>query len=529
MGRIAEQAEWYRRKKPILTEMTDKRNAFLDAVAARGFTTVPGFLIDSVTNLELSTKQALSELSYEITAAAVERDLAQQGVDYDVAFKNAMTAWELDKAALLDALTRELAVAKTARENREEVLAALAVEVSLRQVALINAKTSIDIESEELKKKIAESEGLPMEKEVRLAQERLTTAQKKLEIIPHLQALITAEEELIAAEESNAAYSQDLIDDRLAQIPIKEDLFNLKEHMITARDALTNHLLSAAEKKNTLAEARLNYETDARRKITPANNLVTAIRQLNAAMQVYINKRGELVDPYRERATKLSNLIGPTDEYTAELLNTIPFIEELAKKRQGLISPGIAKAEALRQLIPPLLRKAEKSIEHAQTLQSRVAVEEAIKELSYDFESLKKVGIDADLEVMNKRLIEGDTQKALVAAEVELRRIESMNQAMLLDGESSNTIEYLTEKRIAQTLVVDKEKEAASAQIDKNYEAAVIRMKSRYDSVKTTVEARAGTNGSIEKIGRYNADEREETAEIAAAANITSSLIHQIS
>ena len=528
MGELIERSEWYRGKEPILEEMTVQRRTFLGATAARGFNEIPGLLIEGLTDLELKIKKALSSLNYDIAAKAIERELAQQGIDYDLAYKNAAILWEVEKAGLLDTLTRELADMQKLRDDREQFLAGLAVELGLRQIALINAKTIIEVESEEIKKEIVLYQGLAMPYEVTLAQQRLATAQKKMEIIPHLQALITAEENLIAAEEINMAHSQDLINARVDQIPIKEDLIGLKDYLVAAKDALTSPLLSVADKKKLLAEARLDYETKAQNKIAPTNNLVTAMADLNTAMQLYINKRGELVDPYLARATKLSELIAPTNAYAEELLKTIPYIIELANKQQELIAPSMAKAAALRTLVTPLLDKAAKSLAYAQTLTAKVDIERVIKEISYDLEALRRVGIDADIEVMNKRLEEDDYQKALIEADVILKTLETNHRAILLDLEASDDIDYATVKETGQTEVVAKEKEAATLQVDTNYAVAGIKMVTKDESVRTTTDARAGFDGSIEKIGRLNANEREKTAEIAANAKITSTLIHQI-
>jgi len=156
-------------------------------------------------------------------------------------------------------------------------------------------------------------------------------------------------------------------------------------------------------------------------------------------------------------------------------------------------------------------------------------IEQDIKNIAKDIENLKKDGIDADLEVLQKRLSEGDYQKALLEANVILNTLSENNKADLMALKATQTIEYVTEKEEGQTAVVVKEKEAATGQVDSHYEVAQIRMDTRLDSTRTTTGARSGTNGSIERIGRLRASERKQTADIAAAAKITSTLIHQIS
>ena len=529
MSELAERSEWYRGKEPIIEEYVGQRSGFLAATAARGFPNVPGVLIKGLNALEMQTKKALSTLNYEITAQAIERDLAQSGLDYTLAYKGSTTLWEIEKATLLDTLTRELADCQKVREDQEHVLANLAIEVGLRQVALINAKAVLEVESEELKKQIVETQERSLPYETQLAQEKLATAQRKLLIIPHLQALIDAEESLIAEEEANAALTESLINARVDQIPIKEGLIGLKGYLITAKDALTAPLLSVADKKLALADARHTYEEQAQGKIAPSNTLATTMGQLNAALQVYINKRGELVDPYMERATKMAELINPSDEYAKALLETIPYIQALALERQRLIAPGLAKAEALRSLLSPLISKAEKTLEYAGSLERQAETEVEIKEIAESIEGLRRDGVDADIAVMSEKLKEGDFQKALVEANVILKQLSENNRADLLDQEAKNTIEYATAKETEQSSVLEIEKKASRDQLDSKTTVSKTKIASRYDSVRTTVGARAGVGGSIRSIASIHGSEREATAKIAAAAKITSNLVHQLS
>jgi len=528
MGERAERAIWYRGKDPIMEEFSFQRRLLIDEVASR-VNQPPGYLVDAITSMEIKTKRALSDLNYKIVAEAVEREMARQGLDYDLNYKKAVILWEIEKAGLLNDLTRELSDAKAAREDRESVLADLAIEVSLRQVGLINAKALIENELEGLRKEIIEAQGRSLPKEVELAQAKLATAQRKLAIIPHLQALIAAEEEQILVEEANIPLTEELINKRLAQIPIKEELADIKKLLVVARDAFTQPKLEIAEKKKLLAQARLEYETRAADKVGPALAMIASLERMNAALQVYINKKGELVDPYLERATKLSDLIEPRTEYAQALAATVPYIRGLALKRQELIAPSLAKAAAIRSLISPLLAKAGEALAYALSLKDMAQIEEETREIHLVIEELKREGIDADLAVMEKRLEEGDFQKALVEADVILKRLQAENRAYLIELDAINSAEYLQLKEAGQTNVVTLEMEAATKEVDTRFDVAGIRVDSRIDSVRTTTRARAGHEGSIEKIARLQADAREKTAEANAAAKITSTLIHQLS
>jgi len=529
MGSVAERTEFYKGKAPLVEDFSKQRQGLLGNVAARNFTAVPGQLIGAATELELKLKQALSSLNYDVTAKAIERELTQAGIDYSQSYKESLIQWEIEKAILLDDLTHELADSQKARDDKEQVLAALAVEVSLRQVVIINAKTALELESEGYKQEIEESQGLPLPYEVQLAKEKLATAQKKLAIIPHLQALIDAEESLVVAEETNAGLTESLIIARLDLIPTKEGLADLKQLLIEEKNAFTDPLLSIADKKSALADARLAYETLAAGKIVASNNLAADIGALNAALEAYAIKKEEFVVPELEKAAKMEEMIIPSQAYAAALLETIPCIEDLASARQGLIIPGLARATALGLLINPLLAKAQKTLDYAESMENQSGIELEIKEIAKEIELLKKDGVDADLDVMKKRLEEGDYDKALVEENIILKGLVENNRASLINQDALDTVAYTTVKEDGQVEIVAIEKEAIQTQVDTRAAVSRTKMSARYDSVKTTVGARAGNDGSIEDIASVQAYERKKTAKIAATAKITSKLIHQIS
>jgi hypothetical protein len=669
MSELAERSDWYRGKEPIFDEMTENRNAMLSGTAARGFNAIPGYLIGGMTTLEVKTKKALSNLNYEVVARAVEREMVQQGINYNLAHKNSVIEWEIDKAQLMDALTRELAEARRVREQENFALASLAIEVGLRQVALINAKRILDLEAEDIKKEIADLEGRTSTKELELARAKLATAERKMAIIPYLQKIITAEEDLLVSESANTVLLQELleleeinighkkavlteqekslphkqaiidgeeaeiplkksllgvekanqthketlmaavgthkeaqktliaaeaynisyqqailevkdstiekkdglmvveelntdkrkqlaeksmeslpvreqlikleewnqgfrdalINARFAQIPIKEDVLGLKDHLLSLKKALIAPAITIAERKKALADARLEYETKAKEKIATVNELVTAMAELNAAMKIQIDKQGSLVDPYLQKAAKLSELIALTHAYTDELTRTVPHIQALAIEKMTLIDPALAKAGALRTLIAPMVSKATGELEYARKIEANVTVEREIKYLAKSMEELNKTAFDAEMAVMEKRLAEGDLQKQLIDVDLALRRLESANRSLLINEDAQDTSEYLTVKEIAQTAVIEKEKEAVTSQVDSSYAVAIKRLEASLESVKTNVDAVAGREGSIEEISKINRDARVATAEASAAAQITSSLIHQIS
>ena len=524
----AEQAQWNMGKAPIMEEFIESSRQALSITASR-VQKPPGYLVKALTNLEIQAKVKLLNLNMKIISDAIERELAQAEINYDLEYKEATIAWEIEKAGLYDDLQRELADASKSRKDSDIALANLAIEVGLRQVALMNAKNLLEDQKEEIRKQIEETSGLSNSKEIALAQAQLATAQRKLDIIPHLEALITAQEAVLVAEQANIPLTQELIDTRLAQIPLKEEIADIKSLLISAKDALTAPLLTVSEKKQALAAANLAYSTRFADKIGPTANLATALETVNTALSVYISKRGELVDPYLERATKLSDLIDPKTEYAQAVADTLPYIVELAEKKRELIAPSIAKATALRTLITPMINRANADLAYSQTVKETVDIEKQIKDIEYALEQLRKTQTDSDLEVLAKRLESGDYEMALVDVDVVLKKLEAQNSLALTQQGTINTAEYSALKQTGQTQIIADEMLASTTGIDTKYEVSHIQNESSLKSTKTNISAQAGTSGSIEKTSQLQASARKKTAKINASAEITSKLIHQIS
>lgn len=208
-------------KGPILTEYLRTRKKLGDAVAGRGFSFEPGFMYDAQNDLEIDVKSQLSALNYQLLEQAIAQELKQSGLDYDLAFKNAMIAWEADKQALISAWDQELALAKKAVSDDEELLNILAIEVGRRAIDLMEAKTAIELEMEGYRKTLEELDGTTWEYEVQLAEAKIITARKKLEVIPYLEQLI-AIERIILGKEQDLVVKEQEIAESASQIIAKE-------------------------------------------------------------------------------------------------------------------------------------------------------------------------------------------------------------------------------------------------------------------------------------------------------------------
>jgi hypothetical protein len=208
---LREQSQFRKGKGPIIAKYADEHTKLFSAVAGRGFLRLPGYAYDVENGIELSAKMLLSELNLKILGETIDRELKQTGIAYDLTYKTALVQWELDKQILLNAWEVEYSGIKKISAQEEEVLNQLEIEVSKRGTYLIEQKTIIELDAEALKTQLAVLDGTTAPYEVQLANAKLLTAQKKLEIIPILQAIVAKEEELLEAERGKAAAYTELM------------------------------------------------------------------------------------------------------------------------------------------------------------------------------------------------------------------------------------------------------------------------------------------------------------------------------
>jgi hypothetical protein len=180
MSEAAENNQYYKSKQPIVEEYSSQHRTLLSTVASRSFCKAPGYLMEASLMLEETGKNKLSALNYTITAEAIERELKQTGHDYSQAYKAARIAFELEKQTLLTALQQEFANLDAAQSLAEEELNRLFVELDIRRIILITTKTTIELQMEDLKRQLAETDRLTFYNEEALVNAQVVTANKKL-------------------------------------------------------------------------------------------------------------------------------------------------------------------------------------------------------------------------------------------------------------------------------------------------------------------------------------------------------------
>jgi len=313
---LREQAQYRKGKTPIVRQYIADHSKLMDEIAGRGFSKCPGYAYDLENNLEIAAKLGLSDLNYKIISETIERELKQQGITYDLAYKTAAIAWEVEKQSLMAAWDEELANIKQGMAEEEEDKARLELEVKERESILITGKTAIEIERETYRLQLVNLEDDTAAYEVSLANAKLLTAQKKLELIPILQEICTKETELLGKETEKATALTSLIvakqenaTKKLLLVPGFEELANLTTiyaglipGMIATEEQIAEEKLAQAtaqveKSENELSELDINIDT------------------ANLAVDIDTAKRNLQTTQFNNKQTLITTKIDNENEY----------------------------------------------------------------------------------------------------------------------------------------------------------------------------------------------------------------------
>ena len=102
----------------------------------------------------------------------------------------------------------------------------LAVEVGKRAIDLQEARTEIELEAEGYRQQLANLDGQTGDYEVQLANAKLLTAEKRLEIIPYLEDIIALEEQIISKERELVVKNEALVEKNEALLDKDETLID---------------------------------------------------------------------------------------------------------------------------------------------------------------------------------------------------------------------------------------------------------------------------------------------------------------
>lgn len=317
---LREAAQYRKGKTPLVGKYLVDHKQLFDEIAGRGFLNLPGYAYDAENQLEIALKLGLSELNYKILAETVERELKQRGIDYNNAYATALMAWEIEKQGLITDWDAELAGIKQGMAEREDDLNRLSVEVDARQAVLIAAKTAIDVEMEGYRKDLAELDAATAPYEVQLANAKLLTAQKKLELLPIIEEIITKEQELITLEQSKSSYYGELIAAEEQVANKKQQLVPGMADLATVTQRHADAIPSQIEVEKDIAEEKIAQATAAiEKEQNKLSELEVDIDTANKEVEIGAAKRTLQTAKFNNEQTLIDTEINNENKYQNEV------------------------------------------------------------------------------------------------------------------------------------------------------------------------------------------------------------------
>ncbi len=206
--------DWHRRKWKIIHGYRSEADGIRATSASRRLSRPDGSTFRLLSDAELKAKIALSDANFEIERESQERIIAEAKHDNAVALKAAENEWIPEKARLIAEADKMFADMDKAYADRELAIEAIGIETALLRVTLAQAKAAIDKERARLEAILAGIGADVSEWLIKLAQERLKTAERKAELIPHYQTLTGKQEDLVAAKLDNIPFREALLGKR---------------------------------------------------------------------------------------------------------------------------------------------------------------------------------------------------------------------------------------------------------------------------------------------------------------------------
>jgi len=382
---IRENSKWFKEKGAVIREYVKGHIAAFSAVAGRGFLLMPGFLYDVENEIETDSKRKLSDVNDAILQDTIERELKQTGLTYDISYKNLLYAWELRKQELLTDWDAELAGIKQDMAGKEEAIARLEIETASRGTILLEAKTEIELEAESLKNQIAGLEDDTADYAVTLANQKLLTAQKKLEIIPILEQIVTKEQELLEAERLKIPEEQALLATIQETTAKKEELVPYLANLINATDEYSAEIANQLLIEQSIAEQRVLGAGITLQK-AEQHTLIAGIAEQKAAQReelaaIELEKAGVLLDVaaiHEDKAAKQGEIAGYTIQIAEQKLIATGYATARADELVAITATKELQAEERTEIAIEEGGKSAYRLSIAEIMQSEAEVHTAV-------------------------------------------------------------------------------------------------------------------------------------------------------
>jgi hypothetical protein len=508
MGITSENSLWYKGKGEVFREFKKNTGAILSAVASRNFSAMPGFAIEAFTDVEIESKIKLTEYNQKIMSDAIDRELKALGLENDIALKQAMMAWELEKMQLFSDLQTEFADKDLIRSLRGEEIDGLMIDQETREIGVLLSKVAIEVEIEGIKRQKEEVELLPLPLEEQLATAKLAAARRKLDVIPYILAALAAQSAVLDTEAA-------------VIMPAREEKANYDKQV---SDLTTAEILPLMEAKAT-ATAALTVEQ--------AELLVPTIEKAEKTLAL-TTKRAELLEPMTEKAAVMSALTVKQGELLAPSLEKAAATEALTAAESGLLDPMNRKANKTStltakqtELLEPMTRKATKTMsltdKQAELLDPMTRKASATEALTAELMTLfgpmrlkaaasEELAAEMTAQLANHRLLA--TERVKLAEEKVIRLTEElvlMGKELTLDGKK---------------ITIERDRAALELQRAEARLAIVDALRIQLGEISTAMSAESAaeivyitTQGSNEVAVKKSYIEKVEAAKYAAQAS----------
>jgi hypothetical protein len=498
----------------------------MSTVAGHGHTCAPGSVNEILTNLELDTKRKLSTASTKILSDAVDRDLKQAKLEYDTAYKDAVVVWEIDKQNLISAWDRELVGIKQTRAHKEALVEQTAAEVSARGAILINAKTVIELQMEELRKQLANLEGATIDAEIQLIQQKVLTAQRKLAIIPILQQIVIIEgnilakerlildkESLVIAKEGEKTVKYTELISKETEVSDKKvsNLIPATLREIEVTDRLNVAIVHTIDIEKQIATEQVTQAQDA---LVKANKQVLITKeeikveekQLDL-MDIKINKTEKQIElegydaKAMDRQVDLSEVAVEKSEKQINLLNTETNVET---KKLDILAIDVEKAEQ-----QVLIQKANVREETFNIARAKVKIQEADVKVQ-----INSAEVNVELEQVKQITAKTALQTQKYNADLALQNADISNITVLDDTEAQVHSTIMAAEKTTQSTWGIAKTEIAAKKVDS--EVTSVTAIGQANSGVTIYSAQVHASGTLAE------------ADINAMREITAELTHLI-
>jgi hypothetical protein len=418
----------------------------------------------------------------------------------------------------------------------EEYRRRLAVDIEARAVLLETTKADIEIQRQGYLKILEEIRGQLSELEIQLAEARVRTAEKKLEIIPILEAIIAAELALVEKDFEIVAANAEIVDKKgevaavellladaeIAAVAEELAAIDADKDALSEKTATLADELERASEEAAFVESTEDAEEDYLRYrdfyMSPAifelrgalSLLASAIGEQSDILSDILSKKEEALGSERNVIEKTEAVLKKQIELSAVLSEIAVLVAEAAQYRVSVLAPAIA------DLVSAYERLKAAIVES-------ISVERQISDARVDISEIDEERIDRESVLIKLEVVAKALEKSLAEISASIDDARGSNALALVREATRSSSEISAENSEWNTRTGNAETSAGDLERSLRLQASA-----RNISAKLSRESRISTQrGAVSNALMIDRrDEAYSVAEIEAAPKILASLTH---